>query len=221
MTRAIKPVGAALLFCVLLPVACLASPSGLNNIPTADLAPYRVVVLQAWSNFANGADTFYFVGAKAGATRDLEVGLDAKASPDGGPLTAQVKYRLPALPQRPQLALGLANLSTDRDRAGEPMPYVVATQVLAPAARAHLGYSAQKEATGVFLGADFAACPGLLLRADWVRPGSDDALSSLGALWTPPDQLFALEAWASFPAGPPSATVLTLKLDYPFSLATP
>ncbi len=208
-----------LLLCLLFPVHCLASPSGLNNIPTADIAPYRVVVLQAWSNFAEGEDTSHFVGAKAGATKDLEVGLDAKASPDGGPLTAQIKYRLPPLPKRPQLALGLANLSTDRDRAGDPMPYLVATQAVSLSWRVHLGYSAQKHTSGLFLGADFTASPALLLRADWVRPGSDDALGSLGALWAPPDQPFALEAWASFPASPPSATVFTLKLDFPFSLA--
>ena len=198
------------------PSAVLASPSGLNNIPTTDVAPIRVAVVQAWSNSASAGDTTYVAGVKSGLTPDLEVGLDSRLSPDGGPLTSQFKYRLRSRPGAPALlAVGLANLSTDRSRAGQPMPYVVATSALAPATRAHLGYSAQKRASGLFLGADWSVSPVLLLRSDWVRPAADSGdVSSLGTLFTPAGQPFAVEAWASFPGSPPSDTTFTLKLDW-------
>ncbi len=210
----------ALLLCLTLACPCLPSPSGLNNIPTTDIAPQRVVILQGWANSSEGEDTRYFVGAKSGATADLEVGLDSKASPDGGPVTAQVKYRLPNDSTRPDFAVGFANLSAARDRAGQPMPYVVATQAF-PGWRAHAGYSGQERAAGFFLGADLRVSASLLVRADWVRAGSSTgSTSSIGAVWTP-DQPFALEAWASFPGSPPTATVLTLKVDWPLSVSAP
>ncbi len=208
----------AAVLCLASAAPCLCSPSGLNNIPTTDIAPPQVVVLQGWGNAAKGSGPAYFAGVKFGATPDVEVGLDAKARPEGGPLTAQVKYRIP----NPAgvtwaLAVGLANLSADRDRAGEPMPYLVASQAFF-SWRAHLGYSAQKGASGLFLGADFRASPALLLRSDWVRAGrSTGAVSSVGALWTPPGPV-VLEAWASFPRSGSEDTVLTFKVDWPFSL---
>jgi len=194
---------------------CFSSPSGLNNIPTADVAAQGVVVLQAWANAAEGQDTTWLAGAKTGLTPDLEVGLDSRVAPDGGPVTAQVKYRVRSTIPDLWWALGLANLSADKDRAGEPMPYAVATRSLGQW-RAHLGYSAQKDAEGLFCGADLQISPSLLMRADWVRLGAAaGSATSVGALWASDGRL-AFEARLTFPNSPPSATALTLKADWAF-----
>ena len=43
-----------------------ASPSGLNNIPTVDVTPRNVLVLQGWGDFAHGASPVYLARLSLG-----------------------------------------------------------------------------------------------------------------------------------------------------------
>ncbi len=54
----------------------LATPTGLNNIPTADVVPQDVLVLQSWTNFGSDVDTSWAAGFKYGPACNWEVGLD-------------------------------------------------------------------------------------------------------------------------------------------------
>ena len=56
-----------------------ASPTGLNNIPTTDVVPKNVLVLQTWRNMADDTHTQSYVGMKFGPFRNAEIGIDWKA----------------------------------------------------------------------------------------------------------------------------------------------
>jgi hypothetical protein len=82
-----------------------ATPTGLNNIPTADVVPHRTVAVQAFSSFGAGANQFsangpdehsFWLGFKAGWSFqpvNLEVGLDSPIAPgDAGPLYGRPRW---------------------------------------------------------------------------------------------------------------------------------
>lgn len=209
-------VGAA---CLLMVGHVTASPSGLNNIPTADVAPERTLVFQSWGTFASGAGPDWTAGAKYGLIEGVEIGIDQRVgSDDTGPLTFQAKYQIPglgdALPVQP--LVGVANVSDDRDEAGEADPYIVLTfdvEII----RFHAGYSFQDENEAVFGGLDktFELMDrDLMLRAD-VRQISDgdETLSSIGFLYVLPYN-FVFEGWGSFPSTSGAEDSLTAKLNY-------
>src|SRR5689334_20259808 len=140
----------------------LATPSGLNNIPTADTAGQGEYVFQAFSNFGEGRRPDNNLGFKTGFNvlgQKLEVGLDGRITPDkGGPAVGQVKYAATLQPGT-QLAVGVANIafrSQDRDRAGNPFKYFVVTQKFqeAEAFRFHGGYGFQTDNDSFILGVD-------------------------------------------------------------------
>ncbi len=108
-----------------------ATPSGLNNIPTADTVPQGTVVGQAFSTFGSGTDDFW-LSSKTGldlGPLDMEFGLTSRLIPDkSGPLTAHAKLALPFGEGLPSLAVGAANITfsgSDEDRAGEVFSYAV------------------------------------------------------------------------------------------------
>jgi hypothetical protein len=74
------------------------TPSGLSNIPTADTAPDRTVVFQAFTNLGADRKPEYITGFKLGLRpwgQRFEGGLDGKiASGDAGPALYQAKYVL-------------------------------------------------------------------------------------------------------------------------------
>lgn len=87
---------AALLAAVIcLPRIASATPSGLNNIPTADVVGENVLVLQMFSEFGRERAPGWFAGLKCGPAPGWEVRLeDAAAGPGAaGGVTGQAKYR--------------------------------------------------------------------------------------------------------------------------------
>ncbi len=196
-----------------------ASPSGLNNIPTVDVVPRNVLVLQTWGNYMSGASPAYVAGFKYGLPAGIEIGLDSRVdSGDSGPLTGQAKWRLPLPGDESPYAMlvGVANVSDDRDEAGEADPYLVSGFDLG-FARLSLGYSFQKDNYSVFAGVDKAftlQSRGLVLRAD-VRQidDGDEWLASAGLLHELPLNL-VFEGWVSTSTADDAEEVLTTKLNY-------
>ena len=217
--RAGAYLGFAVLAAVLLTMAqaagpALASPSGLNNIPTADIVPEGILVWQAWGTFAEGADDSYVAGLKFGPAQDVELGMDYRlGSGDSGPLSFQGKYRFLANQSGLSATLGLANINLDREQGGDIFPYVVLSQDL-DGLRGHLGYEWQDDNKGLFVGVDRPAGKDLTLRADWTQTDDgDESMSSIGFIYTAHDPVL-VEGWASFPTAPGAETSWTLKFDY-------
>ena len=130
----------------LLTTACLtalsatshATPSGLNNIPTADTTPQGTFVLQTYSTVLSSGPNDFNIGFKTGVDLHkylrLELGADSHlVQGKGGPVTANAKLAIPFGEHLPTLALGAANTtfsSTDRARAGDEFFYGVVTEDL-------------------------------------------------------------------------------------------
>lgn len=189
-----------------------ASPTGLNNIPTADVVPHKVLVLQSWAAF--DGDTSWLTGFKYGPAKNWEVGLDdavAGAGSAGAP-TLQAKYRVP-LQEGAALALGAANISNDRDRYGGVFPYGVVSAALAHV-NGHLGYAWQKDNHGLFVGVDGAVGEKLTLRADWRQVADgDESVASLGFIRELSPR-WLVEGWASFPTAEGAENGYVIKCDY-------
>lgn len=136
------------------------SPSGLNNIPTADTTPQGTVVLQGWSTMGGGLDEDFNLGFKSGVSLGpvkLEFGLDSHILPDkGGPVTFQGKLAVPFGENLPTLAVGVANTAFSgswADRTGDPFAYVVLSHDFG-FLRAHAGCGTQNEEALPFFGLD-------------------------------------------------------------------
>lgn len=144
----------------------MATPTGLNNIPTADTVPHRTVAAQAFSSFGPGANQFaangpdehaFWLSFKTGwafAPLNLEWGLDSPVF-DGpsGPLFFQTKLNF-APWKDGVFALGVANVAlTDTDRAGDPFTYAMLAHDFG-FIRAHAGYGLQNNGNSVLLGLD-------------------------------------------------------------------
>jgi hypothetical protein len=115
--------------------AALATPSGLNNIPTADTTPQGTFVLQTYSTVGGDRDADFNLGFKTGIDLKavkLELGFDSHIIPGkGGPVTANAKAAVPLSAGLPVLAVGAANVAFSdyfRSRAGDTFAYFVATQ---------------------------------------------------------------------------------------------
>src|SRR4051812_32853056 len=104
----------SLLLATLLPVTlALATPSGLNNIPTADTTPQGTFVLQAFTTLGEDRDADLNLGFKTGFEFKVvrfEMGLSSHLYPEkGGPVTPHAKIAVPLGEHLPTLALGIAN----------------------------------------------------------------------------------------------------------------
>jgi hypothetical protein len=201
-----------------------ATPSGLNNIPTADTAGQGEYVFQAFTNFGEGRRADTNLGFKTGFDifgQKLEVGLDGRITPDkGGPAVAQVKYAA-GIWSGGRIGVGVANIafrSQDRDRAGNPFKYGIVTQKLGDKLRVHGGYGFQTDNDSVLLGADYSFKIGgrdVLLRSDLIEiQDQDQFLGSFGFLVVINKNL-VLESWASQPFED-GRTVGTIKFDFVF-----
>lgn len=120
-----------------LPQIVFATPSGLNNIPTADTAPQGTLVLQTYSTVGGDARDDLNFGFKTGLEFKplrFEFGADSHVYPGlGGPVVLQAKVAYPLGDHLPTVAGGVANLAfTDhqRDRSGQPFGYGVLTEDL-------------------------------------------------------------------------------------------
>jgi hypothetical protein len=210
---------------LLLVVLCLvfasgrawATPTGLNNIPTTDVVPKDILVLQTWAVLAD----------------DAEVGLDWKANHDPhGHVAFQAKYAFGLGDDAWKGVIGIANVSGETQHQGHVFPYA-ATSYDLEAFRLHLGYTTQHDNEGVFAGADKTVSfldRDLTLRADAIQVNRrDDILYSAGFLYDlrPPggeirpglkgawDKLtknLLLESWVTAPST--GSASLTLKLNY-------
>lgn len=202
-----------------------ATPSGLNNIPTADVTPQGVLVIQSFTNFGNDKDADLTLGFKTGLDlfgQKFEFGADSHILPDkGGPVVLQGKYSLPFGEGLPTLGLGVANIALtedDRDRAGDPFTYLVLSHDFGGLFRAHVGYGFQTDNNSVLLGVDKTVKlfeRDLTLRSDFVQI-QDEAqwMGSLGFLYAVHENV-VLESWASQPFDD-GDTIYTVKLNFVF-----
>ena len=193
------------------------TPTGLNNIPTADVVPERTLVFQAFGFLADGTRPDWWGGFKFGAWKNLEVGFDGQLNAESSGdavLAGQVKYRIP-LWERSAVGLGIANIG-DKDRNGETAYYAVLTHDL-KVLRAHIGGSFQKDDEGVFGGLDKTLDlfdRELALRTDIRQINErDDLLTSVGFIYDLGMNVL-LETWGSFPSDSKDEEALTIKLNY-------
>ncbi len=189
------------------------TPTGLNNIPTADTVPHRTVAVQYFSSFG-GANQFaapepgktsQWMGFKTGWDLDpvhLEWGMDSPLGTGvSGPLLFQTKARFSPW-EDGMLALGIANLAlTDAARSGDPFSYVMMWhdfQVI----RFHAGYGYQTNGSSFLFGVDRTwkvLDRNFNLNADLVQSRDQRGLiTTVGAKYDLSKHI-VLETWANFP----------------------
>lgn len=203
-----------LLLLLLLAASSLhATPTGLNNIPTADTVPHRTVAIQAFSSFG-GANQFatagpgqhsFWMGFKTGwefGPAHLEWGLDSPLGSDkSGPLFFQTKLGFKPW-EDGAFAIGVAGVAlTDIDRAGDPFTYAMLAHDF-HFARFHLGYGLQTNGNSLLVGVDRTwkvFDRDFNLNADLVQTRDQEAwLPSVGAKYGLSKHI-VLETWANFP----------------------
>jgi hypothetical protein len=206
-----------ILFSFSITVPAWATSSGLNNIPTADVVPEKVLVFQFIADVANNNTPGYTTGFKYGPAKNIEIGLDGNVFPQKGKrenLVAQGKIRF-ELNESLAFAAGIANLG-DRARAGREFPYGVFSQDFG-FLRAHFGGTSQHDNEGVFAGIDKTISflyHDLTLRGDIIQTNDqDDATTSVGFIYDIGND-FLIESWASFPTQSGKEDTLTMKLNY-------
>ena len=137
-----------------------ATPSGLNNIPTADTTPMGTFVLQGFTTLGGNNNADFNLGFKTGIdlkVAKLELGLAAHLVPgNGGPVEPHIKLAVPLGEGLPTIAVGAANNSfdtADRRRAGDSFVYFVVSQDF-HWFRAHAGIAEQASQPLPFFGID-------------------------------------------------------------------
>lgn len=207
----------------------LATPSGLNNIPTTDVVPEDVLVLQQFTNFGDSQATVFTGGLKYGPARNLEIGVDDNigtvrrglasagvAGAGGAPARIpvfQAKYRLFDTEEGFAGALGLANMSTDPPKAGSWVEYLALSKTIGRG-RAHAGYLVQGGTDALFVGADGPLGDRTTWRADLIETNDGrEHLTSVGFI-SELTSRFLVEAWASFPSASGVQDTFTLKFNY-------
>ncbi len=196
---------------------CLATPTGLNNIPTTDVAGDKVLVVQGWTAVGSDTKPLYVTGFKYGALDIVEVGLDSKiGSDDEGPVALQGKFRFFESDAGFSALVGVEGITFEGDIDEDLVPYGVVTQDL-KFLRIHAGYNFQKDNFAVFGGVDRAFSvfgQALTFRGD-VKQVNDgeDLLASGGFIVTLPFN-FALESWLSIPTEDNAEESVVVKLNY-------
>ena len=203
---------------------CWSTPSGLNNIPTADVAPANVLVLQQFSTYADDKLPSHSLGAKfglpqfelVGFTQGVEVGVDGQFGPTSKPRAAtagQAKYRLELI-KGTAAAIGVANITGEKHQ--DLFPYAVLSHDFGPL-RFHGGYKWVTDNQGGFWGIDIPLkkllVQDITLRTDLIHiQDRQHVLGSIGFIWSLPWN-FLLESWVSFPSDGDKRAV-TIKFDY-------
>jgi len=189
---------------LLLAGSAFATPSGLNNIPTADTVPHRTVAVQVFDTFGAGPNDFWS-GFKTGwdfSPIHLEWGLDSHLAPDpAGPLLVQTKIGFEPWKDG-KIAVGVANVGlTDSEGTGDPFTYAVLTQDL-KVARLSVGYGLQTDNNSVLIGLDRTwkvLDRNLNLNADLVQTRNESGwLAAVGAKYDLFEHI-VLETWANLP----------------------
>jgi hypothetical protein len=193
--------------------AALATPTGLNNIPTADTVPSGTLAIQAFSSLggpnqfaANGPGKHSFwMGFKTGLELQrlrIEWGLDSPLAPgNAGPLFGQVKTGITPW-DNGLLTFGVAGIAlTDSKRAGDPFYYGILSHDFG-ILRTHVGYGLQTRGDSVLLGVDRNIKfwdRDLNLNTDLVQTRNGHGwLPAIGAKY-PLNKHIVLEAWSNFP----------------------
>jgi hypothetical protein len=215
-----------------------ATSTGLNNIPTTDTVPEKVLVFQSWGNFAGGEHPDQFVGFKYGPFQDVEIGVDYKANNEPSRHAAfQAKYAFDIEPGMFKAVVGVAELADKDNRrvGGRVFPYT-ATSLDLDAVRLHFGYAGQPHNEAFFGGFDKTVAfwdRDLQLRFDGIHINDkEDMLLSAGFIYdlapktgqtTPEGGLMGffgeitknmlVESWVSMPTTG-DKEVYTLKLNY-------
>ena len=197
-----------------------ATSTGLNNIPTADVVPERVLVYQFFSNLGNNSKPDHFTGFKYGLLKNIEIGLDGRVFPEKAKeenLVAQGKIRFELSPSL-AIAGGITNLG-NRAKAGRESPFGVLSKDFG-FLRAHFGGTAQRGNQGVFAGIDKTfkfLDRDLTLRSDLIQTNDrQDTTTSAGFIYDL-GRNFLLESWVSFPTESGKEEVATIKLNYVFT----
>ena len=196
-----------------LPLAALATPTGINNIPTADTIPHRMLAIQAFSSYggpnqfgANGpGKPSHWLGFKTGwefKPVTVEWGLDSPIAPGRtGSLLFQTKVGGQPW-EKGAFAIGIANVAlTDRDRWSDPFSYAMVAHDFG-LARLHGGFGFQTDGNSVLLGVDrtwkvFER--NFNLNADLVQTRNQRGwLPSVGAKYDLHKHI-VLETWANLP----------------------
>ncbi len=205
------------LTCFFMTAPLWATSTGLNNIPTADVVPERVLVFQTIGNFGNNNLTDYAAGFKYGLTKNVEIGLDGRIFPEKAEnetLVAQFKVRF-ELNDYLSVAAGVTNLG-DRAKAGREFPFAVLSQDLG-FARIHFGGMVQHGNKGFFGGIDKTVDflgRDLTLRGDIIQANDQrDTTTSAGFIYDLGSNLL-IESWVSFPSETGKEEVYTVKLNY-------
>lgn len=197
----------------LLTASALATPSGLNNIPTTDTVPHRTVAVQAFSSFG-GANQFaangpgqhaFWTGFKTGwdfSPMHLEWGMDSPIGTDqSGPLFFQTKARFEPW-EGGMFVLGVANVAlTDTGRASDPFTYAMLSHDF-ELFRFHAGYGLQTNGNSFLFGIDrnFKVFErNLNLNADLVQTRDGrGTITALGAKYDLSKHI-VLESWLNIP----------------------
>ena len=194
-----------------------ATPTGLNNIPTADVVPEKVLVLQAITEAGKNNKPDYFTGFKYGLIKNLEVGLDGRIFPEPAleeTLKGQIKYRF-AFNEKMAVAFGVANLG-DRARLGWEDYYLALSHDF-NIIRVHIGGTLQRDNEGGFAGLDktFSLFErDFTLRTDVIQTNDGhDITNSTGFIYDLGHNVL-LESWVSFPTQSGKENVSTIKLNY-------
>ena len=206
-----------ILFSLFITAPVWATSTGLNNIPTADVVPEKVLVFQFITDLANESTPAYTTGFKYGPAKNIEIGLDGNIFPQKGKtetLVAQAKLRF-ELSDSLAIAGGIINLG-DRARAGREFPFAVLSRDLG-ILRVHFGGTIQKDNEGLFGGIDKTFTfldRDLTLRSDLIQNNDQhDTTASVGFIYDLGNN-FLVESWVSFPSESGKKNVATVKFNY-------
>ena len=112
-----KLFGYVIIFSFLITAPVWATPTRLNNIPTVDVVPEKVLVFQYFGNIADDSKPDHFAGFKYGLMKNVEIGLDGRIFPEKSKeenLVLQGKVRFEhSCPQRRCLLQSLSGESFD------------------------------------------------------------------------------------------------------------
>lgn len=189
------------------------TPTGLNNIPTAETIDHRTVAAQFFTSIG-GSNQFATSGAgkstqwagfKTGwdfKPLHLEWGLDsALGTGYSGPLLFQTKARIQPW-QDGMIAVGVAGVAlTDSRRAGDPFTYAMMYHDF-HVVRVHAGYGLQTNGNSYLFGVDrtwklFER--NFNLNADLVQSRDQQGhIAAVGAKYFV-NKHIVLETWANFP----------------------
>ena len=221
----------ALLAALIGPAPARATPTGLNNIITADTPADREIVFQAFATVGDEHRTDWVLGFKGGLrpwNQRFEYGADGRVG-EGGPrsLVLQFKYVLAfsevleSERSLPMVAVGVANAgvsSSIRDDVGQPVTYLLVTQDF-DWFRGTLGYQFQHDNDAAFFGFDrtFELFDrDFQFRTDFIQiDDRDQWLGSVGFIYFIHEH-FAFESWMSVPFEHGEPTFI-MKIDLIFS----